>query len=533
MARHLTTLIARHVQRQPHAVLVQADRDQEALSYGTCWRWAARAADTLAGAGAAQGRPVVVRAPKSVEALAAYLGAMRLGAVWTPVAPGATDAELRHVLADAAPTLVVDGARAIEDLVGPRPSADTGAPGRPALDDPAGDPELDDPRLDPGGTAAMLYTSGTTGRPKGVPLSGSALAANALALCDAWRFTRDDVLVHALPTHHAHGLFVGLGCVLASGASMRWLDRFEAEAVVEALPHATVFMGVPTYYERLMRHDGFTPAACANLRLATSGSAPLSSATRRRVASRTGLEVVERYGMTETLMITSNPLDGARKPGSVGTALPGVEVRVDIGRSATDVGSNRSGAVNGGEAAGGEAAGGEVGIVEVRGPSVFDGYQGGGRTGTDWTEDGWFRTGDLGWMDGDGYLHLVGRAKDVIITGGLNVYPAEVEAAVADVEGVAEVAVIGLPDTEWGERVAAVVVPSDAAALDDAVHADLLRQELAAGARQALSAYKVPKRWELVADLPRNSMGKVTKNALRSRYSSGGARPASDAHGPT
>ncbi len=297
------------------------------------------------------------------------------------------------------------------------------------------------------------------------------------------------MLVHALPTYHAHGLFVAVNCVLASGASMIFLPRFDPDVVLDSLPAATVFMGVPTLYTRLLASPRLDRAACAHMRLFVSGSAPLSAATHRSFSARTGHEILERYGMTETVMITSNPLHGARKPGTVGPPLPGVSVRV-VERE-------------------GEADG--VGDVEVRGPNVFAGYWGKpDLTASEMTGDGWFRTGDLGRLDDDGYLELVGRSKDLVISGGLNVYPKEVEAVLDRLDGVVESAVIGVPDADLGEAVVAVVVP--------VAGADVSESTLRAAARAELAGFKCPKRVFLVAELPRNTMGKVEKTVLRERF---------------
>ena len=461
-----------------------------ALSYAQAWAWAGSAAESLRRAGAAPGQRLVVRTPKSIGSLIAYLAALRLGAVWVPVAPQATPSEVNYVLEDASPTLVIDGVGAVDDLVGSGPCADEHHPPAVGLD------ELDGDR-----PCAMLYTSGTTGRPKGVPITGAALGANTTALVEAWGFSEHDTLVHSLPTNHAHGLFVALGCALASGATLRWVDRFDAAIVADLLPGASAFMGVPTHYVRLLDEPGFDRGASTSIRLFTSGSAPLPTVTFDRIAERTGIEVVERYGMTETLMLTSNPLDGPRRPGSVGKALPGVEVRLGPADPAKPDPDS------------------VVGMVEVRGPSVFDGYWGRPPDPSDRTapthpgEAAWFRTGDLGRWDDDGYLFLVGRSKDLIISGGLNVYPAEVEAVLERHPSVVEVAVIGLPDDEWGQVVAAIVVPS-------AAHRplDALGDELVEAARSELSAYKIPRRLHWTDALPRNAMGKVDKVSLRDAF---------------
>ena len=495
---HFVEVVAATVERFGHRPLLSAHGSGAALTYADVWGWAGASAQRLAGVGATPGERVVVRAPKSVEMLIAYLAALRLGAVWTPVAPTATTTELNQVIDDAEPRVVIDGNRALCDMVGAAPA---GAPEPQPGDWP-------NPTPGPDQIAAMLYTSGTTGRPKGVPITGAALSANAHALVDAWRFTEHDVLVHALPIHHAHGLFVAVGCVLASGSSMRWIDRFDATEVIDGLRKATMFMGVPTHFVRLLEDSGFDRATCASVRLLISGSAPLPAVTFQHIADRTGLEVVERYGMTETLMLASNPIDGIRKPGSVGLPLPGVEVRLGSFDDA-----DRPGRAT------------EVGMVEVRGPSVFEHYWGRPPDPADRAsaadddhaegpaQQPWFRTGDLGRFDADGYLHLVGRSKDLIISGGLNVYPAEVEAVLEGQPGVAEVAVIGQPDDHWGQQVTAIVVPDTGPAPSDE-----FCEQLVASARERLSAYKLPRQVHLTDALPRNTMGKVDKAALRRSF---------------
>ena len=343
---------------------------------------------------------------------------------------------------------------------------------------------------EPEDAAALLYTSGTTGRPKGVVLSHRNLGSNAEVLCRVWGFRGEDVLLHALPLFHTHGLFVACHCVLRSGASMLLLPKFDAGEVLRLLPRASVFAGVPTFYVRLLRHPGLDADACRGLRLFISGSAPLLSRTLEAFRERTGHTILERYGMTECGMVTSNPLEGPRKAGTVGPPLPGVALRVvdDEGR---------------------ELPVGVTGGVEFKGPNVFRGYwRMPERDARDFTADGYFRSGDLGVIDDDGYLTLVGRAKDLIISGGLNVYPKEIEARLDRVEGVAESAVIGVPDEDLGERVTAVVVPEGAPGVLDplAILADI---------RTGLAGYKVPKEIHVVDELPRNAMGKVQKDALR------------------
>jgi malonyl-CoA/methylmalonyl-CoA synthetase len=349
----------------------------------------------------------------------------------------------------------------------------------------------------PDDLAAILYTSGTTGRSKGASLTHRNLASNALALVEAWAFTRGDVLLHALPIYHVHGLFVAVHCALLSGARLLWLPKFDAREVSEHLPSATVMMGVPTFYTRLLAEPSFTRECSRHIRLFVSGSAPLLPETFAAFRERTGKTILERYGMTETGMITSNPLDGMRAPGTVGRPLPGIALRIV-------------------DDAGAVCAPGIVGAVEVRGPNVFAGYWNmPDKTREEFTADGWFRTGDVGERVADGeakdYVRLVGRAKDMIITGGLNVYPKEIEERIDALPGVVESAVIGVPDPDFGEAVTAVVVPMPDHTIDEAAVIGALMAENA--------SFKLPKRVHLVAELPRNAMGKVQKNVLRERFS--------------
>jgi malonyl-CoA/methylmalonyl-CoA synthetase len=340
--------------------------------------------------------------------------------------------------------------------------------------------------------AALLYTSGTTGRSKGAMLTHGNLASNALTLRDAWGFSDADVLLHALPIYHTHGLFVSINVTLLAGARMLFLPRFEPDAVIAGLSRATVMMGVPTYYVRLLERPDFTREVCRHMRLFISGSAPLLEETFRAFEARTGQRILERYGMTETGMNTSNPLDGERHPGTVGPPLPGVEARVC-------------------EEQGRVLPTGEVGVLEVRGPNVFKGYwRMPEKTAEEFRDDGFFITGDIAKIDANGYVTIVGRAKDLIISGGLNVYPKEVESVIDGLRGVAESAVVGLDHPDFGEAVAAVVVRAPDASVSE--------DEIIAATRTQLAGFKVPKRVFFVDALPRNTMGKVQKNQLRDRY---------------
>jgi malonyl-CoA/methylmalonyl-CoA synthetase len=488
-----------------------ADRDTTVLAApdGTGWRYAdleavsARFAGALVAAGLQPGDRVTVQAPKSPAYLGLYLGCLRAGLVFHPLNDGYRPEELRFLLDDAEPALAVCDPAAAGQF-----GALLSARGTPVLTlDARGEGTVADaaraqvqvqdfatrPRV-AGDGAVLLYTSGTTGRPKGALVTHGNLVANATALVSAWGFTPADRLLHALPVYHAHGLFVGIGCTLLAGASMLFLPRFDAAEVVRHLPSCTVMMGVPTFYVRLLAEAGLTREATECVRLFISGSAPLTPATFAAFRERTGHAILERYGMTETGMNTSNPLHGERRPGSVGRPLPGVIVRI-----ADDT-------------AGGEAG---VGEIELRGPNVFPGYwRAPEATREAFTADGFFRTGDLGRVSDDGYLDIVGRSKDLVISGGLNVYPREVELELDALGGVAESAVIGAPHPDLGEAVVALVVLEPGSPADEARLVDALVDAL----RGRLAGFKLPKRVLAVAELPRNSMGKVDKARLRREH---------------
>ena len=345
----------------------------------------------------------------------------------------------------------------------------------------------------PDDVAALLYTSGTTGRSKGAMLSHANLLSNAEVLAAEWQFTDDDVLLHALPIFHTHGLFVATNICLLNGSAMIFQPKFDTNAVIAALPNATSMMGVPTFYKRLLDDPRFTRDLVGHMRLFTSGSAPLLAETHEAFEARTGHRILERYGMTETNMNTSNPYDGPRKAGTVGKALPGVELKI------TDPGT------------GATLPDGEIGVIEVRGPNVFQGYwQMPDKTAEDFRADGFFITGDLARIDEDGYLVIVGRAKDLIISGGYNIYPKEVESVLDEMPGVLESAVIGVPHPDFGEGVVGVLVARTSVVPD--------KDEILSLAGQRLAKFKLPKRLIVVDTLPRNTMGKVQKNLLRQIY---------------
>ena len=434
--------------------------DGAAIPYGALEAGAARVAGQLIADGVQPGDRVALQAEKSPEAVMIYLGVLKVGAVFLPLNPAYTAAEVGYFRADAEPRVF------ITDAQGFVAEAERAEPFARAIPRAASD------------LAAIIYTSGTTGRSKGAMLTHGNLAANALALFEIWGFARQDVLLHALPIFHVHGLFVATHCAFLAGCPMLWLPKFSDAEVLAALPTASVMMGVPTFYTRLLANPGFTRAAAAHMRLFISGSAPLLPSTFAEFEQRTGQRILERYGMSEAVIITSNPLHGERIAGSVGYPLPGVELRI---------------------------GGGDV--IQIRGPSVFSGYwRMPEKTAEEFTADGWFITGDVGRQDGDGRVWISGRAKDLIISGGYNVYPKEIELVVDELPGVVESAVIGVPHPDFGEGVVAVVMGEGEEAA------------IIAEARRRLAAYKAPKRVVFVDDLPRNAMGKVQKNLLRDRF---------------
>jgi len=450
---------------------------------------------------------VVVQVEKSVEALILYLATLRAGLVYVPLNTAYQAAEMAFFIADAQAGVVVcssanfswvsrlafqSGARAVFTLNDDRSGSLLERAVRFARTQHVAECASED-------LAVIIYTSGTTGRSKGAMLSHGNLLSNARVLQQQWGWRTaaqgGDVLLHALPIFHVHGLFVALHGALINGSPMVWLGRFDAKQVLAHLPQCTVFMGVPTMYVRLLAEPGLNAQALARMRLFVSGSAPLLLETFAQWQRQTGHTILERYGMSETIMLTSNPYaaqDGARVGGTVGRALPGVSLRVvdDAGKPLPT---------------------GEVGNIEVRGPSVFKGYwMQPEKTAQEFTADGYFKTGDVGRLDSAHYVTIVGRSKDLIISGGYNVYPAEVEGFINALPGVAESAVVGVPDPDWGEVGVALVVPRAGAQLDGAV----LRQQL----RDTLAHFKVPKRCHVVAELPRNAMGKVQKNLLRAQF---------------
>ncbi len=460
----------------------------------------ARLAAVLASCGVKKGDRVALQAAKSPQALAVYAACIRLGAVLLPLNTAYTPEELAYFISDAEPRVLICDPVALDAL---QPIATRNNATILTLD-PVGGGSLME-RADavaphegvatcgPEDLAAILYTSGTTGRSKGAMLSHDNLLSNARTLADLWRFTEDDTLIHALPIFHTHGLFVAVNVSLLSRAAVRFFARFDADTVVEAMPQSTTLMGVPTFYTRLLADDRLNRDLVANMRLFVSGSAPLLAATHEAFEQRTGHRILERYGMTETNMNTSNPYDGDRIAGTVGHPLPGVDLRI------TDPNSDVA------------LPQGETGMIEVRGPNVFKGYwKMPEKTAEELRPDGFFITGDLGMIDAQGYVHIVGRQKDLIISGGYNIYPKEIEILLDDMPGVRESAVIGVPHPDMGEAVVALVVSDDGASPDP--------HDLAAALAPKLARFKHPRRVLIVEDLPRNAMGKVQKNALRAQF---------------
>jgi malonyl-CoA/methylmalonyl-CoA synthetase len=493
---------------RPQAPFLTAPAGGPEITYGRLHAESARLAAALRGCGVVAGDRVLMQVEKSADAILLYTACLYAGAVAVPLNTAYTAAELEHFFGDAGPRLALVRPK---DLAVLAPlAAAAGCPRVETLDAEGHGswPQLlqgvDAPAegrtvFGPDAVAALIYTSGTTGRSKGAMLTRGNLASNAAALAQFWRFSGDDVLLHTLPLFHVHGLFAAINTVLAAGASLRLLAKFDAAEVIAQLPQASVYMGVPTHYTRLLQDQALNRGTAGHVRLFVSGSAPLLAETHREFAARTGQSILERYGMTETLMNTSNPYDGARVPGSVGVPLPGIELRVTGAASADGGGS------------GAEGPAPAVGMLEIRGPNVCAGYwRDAAKTREAFTADGFFITGDLGTIDAGGYVHIVGRAKDLVISGGYNVYPKEIETELDALPGVFESAVIGVPHPDLGEGVTAVVVARPGAALDEG--------ELIAALRTRLARYKVPRRILFVAALPRNAMGKVQKAELRTTH---------------
>ncbi len=488
------------------APFLQLDNGQ-VVSYDAFLQRTAQIAHVLQNCGVSPGDRIVVQAPKLADTIALYAASVQAGAVYLPLNTAYTMAELDYFISDAQPALIVcDSNDKVEfEQLATRSGAklltlggENSSLSREADAQPCAFETVD---RAPEDLAALLYTSGTTGRSKGAMLSHRNLLSNAQALVDMWRITDADRLIHALPIFHTHGLFVAMNTSLLAGSKVRLMKKFDTDMILEELPNSTLLMGVPTFYTRLLADDGFTDEITENMRLFVSGSAPLLAETHVAFETRTGHRILERYGMTETNMNTSNPYSGERRAGTVGMALPGTEVIVTNPETGEPLPQ------------------GEVGMIEVRGPNVFQGYwQMPEKTAEELRENGFFITGDLGQYSEDGYLSIVGRSKDLIITGGYNVYPKEIEDILNDVDGVQESAVFGVPDNEFGEAIIAALVAEP--------RAQLQVEQVESIIRNKLSRFKHPRRYELVQELPRNTMGKVQKNVLRERYANKELSPA-------
>ncbi len=472
------------------------------VTYGDLVSLSARMANALTVQGLNPGDRVAVQVEKSPEALILYLACLRAGAVYLPLNTAYTLSELEYFVADAEPKIFVvspekaSGVTEMTTRLGVAATETLGTDGKSgslmARADVA-QAAFSDIQASPDDLASILYTSGTTGRSKGAMLSHANLGSNALALKEYWRFTSQDVLLHALPIFHTHGLFVASNVILSAGASMIFLPKLDLDEFFRLLPEATTMMGVPTFYVRLLQDERLTREATQHMRLFVSGSAPLLEETHREWRARTGHAILERYGMTETNMNTSNPYDGDRVPGSVGFPLPGVSLRITDPKTGNEIGEDK------------------IGMIEVKGPNVFSGYwRMEEKTKAEFRADGYFITGDLGKRDVRGYVHIVGRDKDLIISGGYNVYPKEVESEIDALPEIVESAVVGVAHKDFGEGVTAIAVPKKGVRLSEEV--------ILAALREKLANYKLPKRIIFVEELPRNAMGKVQKNILRESY---------------
>ncbi|GAA6182691.1 malonyl-CoA synthase [Shimia sp. NS0008-38b] len=482
------------------SMFLRSHKAGEEVTYEAFFANVERVAKVLAASGVEPGDRVAVQAPKTIAMLELYVATVLAGGVFVPLNTAYTPAEISYFLTDAEPRVFVCDLAREGELSPVAQDAGVVKVLTVGADESGSLVELRDSAASgfnaacrgPDDLAAILYTSGTTGRSKGAMLTHKALASNAETLKEAWRFSADDVLIHALPIFHTHGLFVATNITLMAGSSCIFIPKFEGDDILRYMPQATVLMGVPTFYVRLLNSEGLAEAS-ANMRLFVSGSAPLLAETHDRWREVTGHAILERYGMTETNMNTSNPYEGDRRAGTVGVPLPGIEVLV------TD------------PATGVSLPQGETGVLEVRGPNVFAGYWNmPEKTAEELRDNGFFITGDLGRIDEDGYVHIVGRQKDLIISGGYNIYPKEIELLIDEIEGINESAVIGVPHPDFGEAVVAVVVAQ--------AGAEASASDIMAGIKGDLARFKQPKRIEFVETLPRNAMGKVQKKTLREDY---------------
>ncbi len=488
-------LIGRHASQE--VVFLETD-DGSRITYAQFIARAAQFAHVLVQNGVSPGDRLVVQAPKRWEVLALYAASLQAGAVYLPLNTAYTTEELRYFIGDAAPKLVLctpDAQAALTPIAEASAAAlltlDAAGMGSLAEAAQSCPEEFQTVPRGPDDLAALLYTSGTTGRSKGAMLTHGNMLSNAEALVDLWQITDADRLIHALPIFHTHGLFVAMNTALLAGVEVRLMERFSPDQILAELPRSTMLMGVPTFYTRLLGDARLTRAACAKMRLFISGSAPLLAETHEAFEARSGHRILERYGMTETNMNTSNPYDGARRAGTVGKPLPGVEVQI------TQDGQ--------------PLPQGEIGMIEVRGPNVFKGYWNmPDKTAEELRDSGYFITGDLGRIDDQGYLSIVGREKDLIISGGYNIYPKEIEDVLNDIPGVLESAVYGVADADFGEAVCAAIVVEPGTEVSQ----EVLQTEVA----QKLARFKHPRHYRMLPELPRNTMGKVQKNILRQEF---------------
>ena len=460
----------------------------------------AKLANGLKELGLSEGDRVTVQVDKCIEMVYLYLACVRSNIIFHPLNPAYKEKELSYFLDDAKPSLFISNEETISSISdlslehsidhlfvlnndGSGNFSDISTSEDNYITVACSDDDI----------AALLYSSGTTGKPKGIMLSHGNISSNAESLVKAWGFQKSDCLLHALPIYHVHGLFVALGCVFMTGAKLKWLESFDADVVLKSIPECTVMMGVPTYYTRLLKRDLLDSKLTEGIRLFISGSAPLLEETFNEFNQRTNHQILERYGMTETNMNTSNPLKGNRKPGTVGLPLEDVQVRV------VDEENN-------------VLSQGEIGNLQIKGPNVFKGYwEMPEKTKEDFSKDGFFNTGDKGLIDEGGYVSIIGRSKDMIISGGLNVYPKEIESLIDKIDGVLESAVIGLSDEDLGEKVVAVIVSEESKTLDE--------KKVISEIKDQLAGFKAPKEVKFIDQLPRNAMGKVQKNILRETFS--------------
>lgn len=489
------------IHKDNHSDLIIDPLLKQTISYSAIAKLTAQCANTIVEAGLQPGDRLVAQVGKSVNALALYLGCVQAGVVYLPLNNAYTADEVEYFLVDSGAKLFICDPDSEKELTTTTSKNNvilltqtaTGKAGSFVERVQVASDQFDTASRDPDDIAALLYTSGTTGRSKGAMLTQKNLLSNSQALLQLWQFTEQDVLLHALPVFHTHGLFVASNVILLASAKMIFEPKFDVNRMIDQLPHATTMMGVPTFYTRLLDEQRFNKELVHDMRLFISGSAPLLAETHRQFEQRTGHRILERYGMTETNMNTSNPYNADRRAGTVGLPLPGVEVEI------TDPNT------------GDTLPDGEIGNIEVRGPNVFKGYWNmPEKTAEELRANGFFITGDLGQKDADGYISIVGRNKDLIISGGFNIYPKEIELLLDDQPGVKESAVVGVPHPDFGETVLAVLV-----AEDDSIDIEIIETAI----KKSLARFKHPRKILIVDHLPRNTMGKVQKNLLREEYS--------------